>query len=73
MPEPTKTFILDDLPTDTDALDFQPYVDTLVDIIQTGSTPLTIGVFGGWGSGKTSLMRMVKKGLLEKENYVIAC
>jgi formylglycine-generating enzyme required for sulfatase activity len=72
MPEPTKTFILDDLPTDTDALDFQPYVDTLVDIIQTGSTPLTIGVFGGWGSGKTSLMRMVKKGLLEKENYVIA-
>ena len=63
MPEPTKTFILDDLPTDTDALDFQPYVDTLVDIVQTGSTPLTIGVFGGWGSGKTSLMKMVKKGL----------
>jgi hypothetical protein len=27
-----KTYILDDLPTDTDALDFQPYVDTLVDI-----------------------------------------
>ncbi len=51
----TKTFILDDLPTDTDALDFQPYVDTPVDIIQTGSTPLTVGVFGSWGSGKTSL------------------
>jgi len=28
MPDP-KTFILNDLPTDTDALDFQPYVDTL--------------------------------------------
>jgi formylglycine-generating enzyme required for sulfatase activity len=63
MPASLKTYILDDLPTDTDALDFQPYVDTLVDIIQTGNTPLTIGVFGGWGSGKTSLMRMVKKGL----------
>lgn len=60
---PKKTFILDDLPTDTDALDFQPYVDTLVDIAQSGSTPLTIGVFGGWGSGKTSLMKMVRKGL----------
>ena len=52
MPDSPKTYILDDLPTDTDALDFQPYVDTLVDIIQTGSTPLTIGVFGGWGSGE---------------------
>jgi len=36
----------------------------LVDIIKTGSTPLTIGVFGTWGSGKTSLMRMVKKRLV---------
>jgi hypothetical protein len=29
MTESTKTYILDDLPTDTDAPDFQPYVDTL--------------------------------------------
>jgi hypothetical protein len=58
-----KTFILDDLPTDIDALDFQPYVDTLVDVLQTCNTPLTVGVFGTWGSGKTSLMRMVRKGL----------
>ncbi|MEZ0396285.1 MAG: SUMF1/EgtB/PvdO family nonheme iron enzyme [Anaerolineales bacterium] len=63
MPKPPRTFILDDLPTETDTLDFQPYVDTLVDIAQSGSTPLTIGVFGTWGSGKTSLMKMVKKGL----------
>ncbi len=62
MPD-SKTFILDDLPTDTDALDFQPYVDTLVDVCKSASTPLTIGVFGGWGSGKTSLMKMVRKGL----------
>jgi formylglycine-generating enzyme required for sulfatase activity len=59
------TNILDDLPTDRDSLDFQPYVDTLVDIIESPNThtPLTIGVFGTWGSGKTSLMRMVRKGL----------
>jgi hypothetical protein len=53
MTDALKTYILDDLPTDTDALDFQPYVDTLVDVIQSGGTPLTIGVFGGWGSGRT--------------------
>jgi hypothetical protein len=59
----SKTYILDDQWTDKDALDFTPYVETLADIIQTGNTPLTIGVFGTWGSGKTSLMRMVKKQL----------
>jgi formylglycine-generating enzyme required for sulfatase activity len=57
------TYIVNDQPTDKDALDFTPYVETLADIIQTGNTPLTIGVFGTWGSGKTSLMRMVKKQL----------
>lgn len=69
MPDP-KTYILDDLPTDTDALDFKPYVETLVDVCKTASTPLTIGVFGTWGSGKTSLMRMVQKGLPKK--YTVA-
>jgi len=59
----SKTYIVNDQPTETDALDFTPYVETLADIIQTGNTPLTIGVFGGWGSGKTSLMKMVKKQL----------
>jgi len=63
MPDPSKTYIVNDQPTDTDALDFTPYVETLADIIQTGNTPLTIGVFGTWGSGKTSLMKMVKKNL----------
>ena len=59
------TTLLDDLPAGKDALDFQPYIDTLADIIASPNTrtPLTIGVFGTWGSGKTSLMRLVQKGL----------
>ena len=69
MPDP-KTYILDDLPTDKDALDFTPYVETLVDVCKTASTPLTIGVFGTWGSGKTSLMKMVQKKL--PEGYTVA-
>jgi len=45
-----KTYIANDRPADTDALDFTPAkrVETLADIIQTGNTPLTIGVFGMW-------------------------
>ena len=39
-----KTDIVNDQPTDTDALDFTPYVQTLADIIQTGNTPLTTDV-----------------------------
>ncbi|HEX9334176.1 MAG TPA: P-loop NTPase fold protein, partial [Anaerolineales bacterium] len=66
MPNDSKTYIVNDQPTETDALDFTPYVETLVDIIKTGNTPLTIGVFGTWGSGKTSLMRMVRRKLPKK-------
>jgi hypothetical protein len=54
--------ILDDLPTGQDALDFQHYVDALADILLDPAThtPLTLGVFGPWGSGKTSLMTMLR-------------
>ncbi|MEA2008165.1 MAG: P-loop NTPase fold protein, partial [Chloroflexota bacterium] len=60
-----KTYILGDLPAERDALDFQPYIDTLADVVSSPNTqtPLTIGVFGGWGSGKTTLMGLVRQGL----------
>jgi predicted KAP-like P-loop ATPase len=63
--KPPDSHILTDLPTDKDALDFTPYVRTLANEIRSPNTatPLTIGVFGTWGSGKTSLMRMVQKQL----------
>jgi formylglycine-generating enzyme required for sulfatase activity len=66
----SKTYILDDLPTERDALDFNPYVKTLLNVCKTASTPLTIGIFGTWGSGKTSLMKMIRKGL--PKNYTLA-
>lgn len=40
-----KTYIVNDQPTDTDALDFTPNVQILADTIQTRNTSLTIGVF----------------------------
>lgn len=62
MNDETQVTILDDLYAEKDTLDFEPYVATLADVIQSPATrtPLTIGVFGTWGSGKTSLMRMVR-------------
>ncbi|WP_129630083.1 KAP family P-loop NTPase fold protein [Candidatus Oscillochloris fontis] len=51
-----------DLPATEDELDFTPAVVALTTIVQEAQrddTPLTVGVYGEWGSGKTSLMRMI--------------
>jgi formylglycine-generating enzyme required for sulfatase activity len=54
--------ITPDLPAVEDFLGFAPYAQTLFDIVrdENTQTPLTIGIFGSWGSGKTSLMTMIK-------------
>ncbi len=54
-----------DSPAAEDFLGFTPYAETLFSLIhdETTRTPLTIGIFGSWGSGKTSLMTMIKRRL----------
>ena len=54
-----------DRPTTHDQLGFEDYRTSLVEVIWEADTPTTIGIFGTWGSGKTSLMRMVQKDLQE--------
>lgn len=51
-----------------DELGFTPMADGLNLAIQNTSPPFTIGIFGEWGCGKTSLMRMIKK-RVEDSNY----
>ncbi|MBX0328390.1 KAP family NTPase [Oscillochloris sp. ZM17-4] len=51
-----------DLPATTDELGFTPSAAALAAIVQgadLADTPLTVGVYGPWGSGKTSLMHMI--------------
>jgi KAP family P-loop domain len=53
--------LLDDNPTTEDRLGFATTADTIVETIKNASRrPLTVGVFGGWGTGKTSLMQMAE-------------
>ena len=46
-----------------DALDIQKHSDALIKFITNSATPLTIGVQGEWGSGKTSLLNSIKQEL----------
>lgn len=67
-----KTSYVNDLPVkyiSEDKLNFSVYCDTIYKLIQSDShnTPLTIGIFGSWGAGKTSLMQMIQSRIRETE------
>ena len=49
-----------------DRLNFSHYADVLTEVVLTADTPITIGIFGPWGSGKTSLMRLIAEQLLTR-------
>jgi predicted KAP-like P-loop ATPase len=55
-----------------DLLETKKYADTLKNIIEKSNTPLTIGIFGEWGSGKSSIINTVKNNLKDmKIKFVI--
>jgi hypothetical protein len=58
-----------------DQLGFDKYVNTLHGIVEDSNftTPFCIGIFGKWGSGKTSFMHLLEKKLLESDStpYII--
>lgn len=46
---------------DGDKFGFKPYAQVLRDtILETGPLPFCVGIFGEWGSGKTSFMKMIE-------------
>ena len=50
----------------SDRLNFSHYADVLTEVVLTADTPITVGVFGPWGSGKTSLMRLIAEQLISR-------
>ena len=51
---------------DSDSLNIKPHADALTNFIERCDTPITIGIQGEWGSGKTSLLNKIYHSL-EKE------
>jgi hypothetical protein len=56
--------IVADIPTPDPGLGFPEYVDALADAIRGGEPPqFTVGLYGAWGSGKSSLLRAMVRSL----------
>ncbi|WP_144605723.1 KAP family P-loop NTPase fold protein [Algoriphagus algorifonticola] len=54
--------------TSEDLLGFKIHADLLVDVIKDDKVlPVTIGVFGDWGSGKSSILKILEQELTEGE------
>ena len=53
-----------------DGLGFENYSQALAEAAINTPGPFTIGIFGGWGTGKTSLMRLTQSKLAMDENVV---
>lgn len=54
----------------TDGLGFETYAQVLADAATDTRGPFTIGVFGEWGTGKTSLMRLIERRLASNDDVV---
>ena len=69
MTESKPTHIISDMP-EKKAVDFNfdAYAKTIADLIanKNNKTPMVIGVYGAWGSGKTTLMETVKSRLKDQ-------
>ncbi len=63
-----------DIETTEDLLNFKIVADTVAQMIKNGNDePISIGISGSWGTGKSSLVKMIGESLknLDKENKYI--
>ncbi|PPK63438.1 ribosomal protein L7/L12 [Actinokineospora auranticolor] len=52
-----------DEPSPNDLLDREKIARALANTVQVCETPLVVGIYGSWGTGKTTLMELVRKKL----------
>lgn len=56
--------LFDDNPAVTDLLGFAAVADAVVRVLTSGGLdPVTVGVQGGWGGGKSTLLNLVEQRL----------
>ena len=57
-----------DIETSTDYLHFAVVSQAVADmIVESGKSPISIGVSGSWGSGKSSMVKMIGQDLKNRD------
>ena len=57
-----------DIETSTDYLHFSVVSQAVADmIVESGKSPISIGVSGSWGSGKSSMVKMIGQELKKRD------
>lgn len=51
-----------------DSLDFKVYSEVITEAIVETPTPFTVGIFGKWGKGKTSLLKFIQNNISLNNN-----
>jgi hypothetical protein len=60
--KPVSNQPITDSPTHVDALGYSEHAEALSNLLlNCSATPLTVGIHGDWGTGKTSLMAMIER------------
>jgi ATPase subunit of ABC transporter with duplicated ATPase domains len=66
----TRFKVLLDDPAEIPGLHFGDYASALSEMIVHSRADFAVGVFGGWGSGKTTLMRTIERELATNPSVV---
>jgi KAP family P-loop domain len=62
--------ILVDDPADDPALGFPDYADAFAEIVSLSPPRFAVGIFGSWGSGKTTLMRAIWARIEDRDDVI---
>lgn len=66
-----KNQIIADVPTSRPGLGFQDYAAAIAEAVAAGQPPqFTVGLYGRWGSGKSSLLKSVRRILDEQPDII---
>lgn len=68
----TSFYLLDDNPATLDLLGFDAVVAPVVEAIRRSEThPLTVGIRGGWGTGKSTLLGLIEQSLSNERRVLV--
>lgn len=64
--------MLSDVVTTEYLLGFSVHADLLKEVVTTSKNlPITVGLYGDWGGGKTSVLKILQKKLNEEKEVIV--